>query len=61
MKKGWQLKEELPVFLVVLAISFLVIYGISNLKINVIFGTSFLIAAVVTSIMVIVDSYKSKK
>lgn len=61
MKRGWQLREELPVFLVILVISFLVVYFITDLEVNVVFGTSFLIAAIATSIMVVIDSYRRKK
>ena len=60
MKLGWQLKEEAPLFLLVL----IVVTGLmwymgypSNLSI----GTGFLFAAVITSVEVMIDAAGHKK
>jgi len=62
MKTGWQLKEELPLFIIVLVlVSGVLWYYKPDLSNSAIFGTSFLIAAIVTALEVIVDAIIEKK
>ena len=62
MKLGWQLKEEVPLFIVVLVIvAALMYYTNPNYGMTLSFGTGFLIAAVITSLEVIFDAMKEKK
>ena len=63
MKVGWQLKEELPLFLIVFALVAVMLWYFNNdLGGSAIFGTSFLIAAIVTSLEVIIDAiWESRK
>ncbi|MCD6398850.1 MAG: hypothetical protein J7L08_02910 [Candidatus Aenigmarchaeota archaeon] len=62
MKIGWQLREELPLFIIVLIIVSGVLWFFNpELNNSAIFGTAFLIAAVVTALEVIVDAIIEKK
>lgn len=62
MKLGWQLREELPLFIIVLVlVSGVLWYYKPGLDNPVIFGTGFLIAAIVTALEVIVDAMFEKK
>ena len=62
MKIGWQLKEELPLFIIVLIlVSAVLWYYKPDLTNSAIFGTGFLIAAIVTALEVIVDAMMGKK
>jgi len=63
MKVGWQLKEELPLFIIVLVVvSGLLWYYNPDLGGSVIFGTAFLLAAIVTALEVIIDAiWESRK
>ena len=63
MKVGWQLKEELPLFIIVLiVVSVILWYYNPGLNKSAIFGTGFLIAAIVTALEVIIDAmWASKK
>ncbi|MCD6367745.1 MAG: hypothetical protein J7L45_01525 [Candidatus Aenigmarchaeota archaeon] len=63
MKVGWQLKEEVPLFLIVFFITAGIIwYFNKNISGSAIFGTSFLVAAIVTSLEVIIDAiWESRK
>lgn len=62
MKLGWQLKEELPLFIIVLIlVSGVLWYYKPGLENTAIFGTGFLIAAIVTALEVIVDAILEKK
>lgn len=61
MKVGWQLKEEVPLFIIVLVVvSVLLWYYNPNLGISAIFGTGFLIAAIITALEVIIDAIWEK-
>ena len=58
MKVGWQLKEELPLFLILFAIVTALIYRGDNLTPSI--GTGFFVAAVITSLEVIIHAIQSK-
>ena len=61
MKLGWQLKEEVPLFIVVLVIVAALMKYSAGYTWELSFGTGFLIAAVITSLEVIFDAMKEKK
>jgi len=62
MKVGWQLKEEVPLFIIVLVIvAALMWYMVNPSNPTLAFGTGFLVAAVVTSLEVIVHALQKKK
>jgi hypothetical protein len=60
MKIGWQLKEELPLFMIVLLLVTGLIWYLGY-ELSPSFGTGFLIAAIVTSSEVIINGMKRKK
>jgi hypothetical protein len=60
MKIGWQLKEEVPLFIIVLVIVGVLTYFYINDPM-IAFGTGFLIAAIITSLEVIVHALQKKK
>ena len=60
MKIGWQLKEEVPLFIIVLVIVGALTYFSYNDP-TIAFGTGFLIAAIITSLEVIVHALQGKK
>ena len=60
MKVGWQLKEEAPLFVIVLvAVAALMWYMGNDMTLS--FGTGFLLAAIVTSLEVIVHAMQKRK
>lgn len=59
MKVGWQLKEEAPLFMIVLVIVAALMWFLGN-DATLSFGTGFLLAAVVTSLEVIVHALQKK-
>lgn len=62
MKVGWQLKEEAPLFIIVLVVvAALMWYMVPGISTMLTFGTGFLVAAVVTSLEVIVHALQKKK
>ncbi|MFP4116148.1 MAG: hypothetical protein ACLFTQ_03005 [Candidatus Aenigmatarchaeota archaeon] len=61
MKYGWQLEEEGPIFVAILLLVFGVLHYTTELGIGPNFGVSFLVAAIVTSLLVIIHSYKRDK
>ncbi len=60
MKVGWQLKEEVPLFLILLIVVAALMWYMGN-EPAVSFGTGFFIAAVVTSLEVIIHALQKKK
>lgn len=60
MKVGWQLKEEVPLFIIVLVAVAVLMWYMGN-EMTLSFGTGFLLAAVVTSLEVIVHALQKKK
>ncbi len=60
MKIGWQLKEEVPLFLVVLIVVTALMWYMGK-EATLSFGTGFLIAAIITSFEVIIHAMKNKK
>ncbi len=62
MKVGWQLKEEVPLFIILLVVvAALMWYTVPGISMMLTFGTGFLVAAVVTSLEVIVHALQKKK
>ena len=62
MKVGWQLKEEAPLFIIVLVVvAALMYYSTANYNPTLSFGTGFLVAAVITSLEVIIHAMQKKK
>lgn len=61
MKVGWQLKEEAPLFIIVLVIVAALMYYTANYNPTLSFGTGFLVAAVITSLEVIIHAMQKKK
>ncbi|MCD6477713.1 MAG: hypothetical protein J7K87_01795 [Candidatus Aenigmarchaeota archaeon] len=64
MKEGWQLKEEVPLFIILFILVGIVLYVINpGMSMNLIVGTAFFIAVVVTALEVIIDYFwvESKK
>lgn len=62
MKVGWQLKEEVPLFIILLVVVSALMYymGAGAYTPMVSFGTGFLVAAIVTSLEVIVHAIQNK-
>ena len=60
MKLGWQLKEEAPLFLLVLIVVTGLMWYMGNPS-TLSFGTGFLFAAVITSFEVIIDAAGHKR
>ena len=61
MKYGWELEEEGPLFVVVFVLVFGALHLMTDLQLGPKFGTSFLVAAITTSMIVIIHSYKRDK
>ncbi len=59
MKLGWQLKEEAPLFIIVLVIVAGLMWNTGKTP-ELSFGTGFLVAAVITSLEVMIDAAKEK-
>jgi|GEM_PF-2460809 len=60
MKIGWQLKEEAPLFVIVLVVVAVLTYYLGQNP-TISFGVGFLIAAIITSLEVIVQALIKKK
>ncbi|UCG95769.1 MAG: hypothetical protein JSV92_01825 [archaeon] len=60
MKVGWQLKEEVPLFIILLVVVSALMYYMGAYEPMVSFGTGFLVAAIVTSLEVIVHAMQNK-
>ncbi|MCD6398818.1 MAG: hypothetical protein J7L08_02750 [Candidatus Aenigmarchaeota archaeon] len=58
MKQGWQLKEEFPLFVILFAVVGIAMYLMNpGMDMNLIVGTAFFIAVVVTALEVIIDYF----
>jgi len=58
MKQGWQLKEEVPLFVILFVVIGIALYFIDpSMGTNLIVGTAFFIAVLVTALEVIIDYF----